>query len=157
MPSAAATPVSVLGVFRQVIEELHPQATAKSIDIGVTSEEDVSIALTEFDLQTLVRNLVDNAIKYNTSNGSVGVVLKPVRDRVELSVSDTGIGIPEEHLSRVFERFYRVDRSRNKQIGGTGLGLSIVKHSAETLGATVQLQSKLGIGTTVTVSFPAID
>ncbi|MBP6760800.1 MAG: two-component sensor histidine kinase, partial [Thauera sp.] len=63
-PSAAATPVSVLGVFRQVIEELHPQATAKSIDIGVTSEEDVSIALTEFDLQTLVRNLVDNAIKY---------------------------------------------------------------------------------------------
>ena len=108
-------------------------------------------------LEEIVQNLVDNAIKYNTSNGSVGVVLKPVGDRVELSVSDTGIGIPEEHLSRVFERFYRVDRSRNKQIGGTGLGLSIVKHSAETLGATVQLQSKLGIGTTVTVSFPSAD
>ena len=77
--------------------------------------------------------------------------------RVELHVSDTGIGIPEEHLSRVFERFYRVDRSRNKQIVGTGLGLSIVKHSAETLGATVQLESKVGIGTTVTVSFPALD
>ena len=71
-----------------------------------------------------------------------------------LSVSDTGIGIPEEHLSRVFERFYRVDRSRNKQIGGTGLGLSIVKHAAETLGATVLLESKLGIGTTVTITFP---
>jgi two-component system phosphate regulon sensor histidine kinase PhoR len=108
-------------------------------------------------LEEIVQNLVDNAIKYNTSNGSVGVTLKREDSRIELGVSDTGIGIPEEHLSRVFERFYRVDRSRNKQIGGTGLGLSIVKHSAETMDATVQLQSKLGIGTTVTVSFPAID
>ncbi|MPM52864.1 Alkaline phosphatase synthesis sensor protein PhoR [bioreactor metagenome] len=106
-------------------------------------------------LEEIVQNLVDNAIKYNTTNGSVGVSLHASGHMVTLSVSDTGIGIPEEHLSRVFERFYRVDRSRNKQIGGTGLGLSIVKHAAETLGATVQLESKLGIGTTVTITFPA--
>jgi two-component system phosphate regulon sensor histidine kinase PhoR len=107
-------------------------------------------------LEEIVRNLVDNAIKYNRKNGSVTLTLSETAGRAMLRVADTGIGIPEEHLSRVFERFYRVDRSRSKQIGGTGLGLSIVKHSVETHGATMKLESSIGKGTVVTITFPAV-
>ena len=148
--------VDLKAVCEDVCQRLLPQAEKAGVSLSVHCAA-ANVRGIPKVLEEVVQNLVDNAIKYNTSNGSVGVTLKRVDSRVELSVSDTGIGIPEEHLARVFERFYRVDRSRNKQIGGTGLGLSIVKHSAETMHATVQLQSKLGIGTTVTVSFPAID
>ena len=150
------TTVNLKEVCEDVCQRLLPQAEKAGVTLHVACAN-ASVCGIPKILEEIVQNLVDNAIKYNTSNGSVGVTLKQIGSRVEFSVSDTGIGIPEEHLARVFERFYRVDRSRNKQIVGTGLGLSIVKHSAETLGATVQLQSKLGIGTTVTVSFPAIE
>ncbi len=150
------TTVNLKEVCEDVCQRLLPQAEKAGVTLHVACAN-ASVCGIPKILEEIVQNLVDNAIKYNTSNGSVGVALKQIGSRVEFSVSDTGIGIPEEHLARVFERFYRVDRSRNKQIVGTGLGLSIVKHSAETLGATVQLQSKLGIGTTVTVSFPAIE
>ena len=150
------TTVNLKEICEDVCQRLQPQADKAGVSLNVSCA-DASVRGIPKILEEIVQNLVDNAIKYNTSNGSVGVTLKPNGSRVELSVSDTGIGIPEEHLSRVFERFYRVDRSRNKQIGGTGLGLSIVKHSAETLGATVQLQSKLGIGTTISISFPAVE
>jgi two-component system phosphate regulon sensor histidine kinase PhoR len=149
------TTVNMKTVCEEVCQRLQPHAEKAGVSLNVHCAEANVRGIPKM-LEEIVQNLVDNAIKYNTSNGSVGVSLKRIDSRVELSVSDTGIGISEEHLARVFERFYRVDRSRNKQIGGTGLGLSIVKHSAETMGATVQLQSKLGIGTTVTVSFPAI-
>ncbi len=150
------TTVNLKEICEDVCQRLQPQAEKAGVSLNINCAA-ASVRGIPKILEEIVQNLVDNAIKYNTSNGSVGVTLKPVNSRVELSVSDTGIGIPEEHLARVFERFYRVDRSRNKQIGGTGLGLSIVKHSAETLGATVQLQSKLGIGTTVTISFPSAE
>ncbi len=148
--------VDLKHICEDVCQRLQPQAEKAGVSLNVHCAK-ASVRGIPKMLEEIVQNLVDNAIKYNTSNGSVGVTLKEADSRVELTVSDTGIGIPEDHLSRVFERFYRVDRSRNKQIGGTGLGLSIVKHSAETMGATVQLQSKLGIGTTVTILFPAID
>ena len=148
--------VDLRAICEDVCQRLQPQAEKSGVTLQVNCDK-ASVRGIPKILEEIVQNLVDNAIKYNTSNGSVGVTLKQVGQRVELHVSDTGIGIPEEHLARVFERFYRVDRSRNKQIVGTGLGLSIVKHSAETLGATVQLESKVGIGTTVTVSFPALD
>jgi len=150
------TTVNLKDICEDVCQRMMPQAEKAGVSLQVNCAN-VSVRGIPKILEEIVLNLVDNAIKYNTSNGSVGVSLKNVGTRVELTVSDTGIGISDEHVSRVFERFYRVDRSRNKQISGTGLGLSIVKHSAETLGATVYLQSKLGIGTTVTVSFPAID
>jgi len=148
--------VDLKHICEDVCQRLQPQAEKAGVTLNVHCAQ-VSVRGIPKMLEEIVQNLVDNAIKYNTSNGSVGLTLKQANSRAELTVSDTGIGIPEEHLARVFERFYRVDRSRNKQIGGTGLGLSIVKHSAETMGAQVQLQSKLGIGTTVTISFPAID
>ena len=105
-------------------------------------------------LSTVMYNLLDNAIKYNRAGGSVRLTLRGDGEETVLSVADTGIGIPPEARERVFERFYRVDKSRSKEVGGTGLGLSIVKHAAAVLGAKVSLESTLGEGTTVTVRLP---
>ena len=100
-------------------------------------------------LSELVYNLCDNAIRYNRDGGSVNVLVRPG----ELTVRDTGIGIPKEHQDRIFERFYRVDKSRSKQTGGTGLGLAIVKHITERHGARIALSSRAGTGTEITVRF----
>ena len=102
----------------------------------------------------MLYNLLDNAVKYNPPGGTVRLTLRDDGDGTVLSVADTGIGIPPEARERVFERFYRVDKSRSKEVGGTGLGLSIVKHAAAVLGAAVSLESTLGEGTTVTVRLP---
>lgn len=102
----------------------------------------------------MIYNLCENAIKYNKENGSVKLTVSNEGEFSVLNVSDTGIGIPPEHQSRVFERFYRVDKSHYKEVGGTGLGLSIVKHSAMVHNAKIDLQSTLGKGTSVTVRFP---
>ncbi|MDR1693465.1 MAG: histidine kinase [Oscillospiraceae bacterium] len=106
-------------------------------------------------IDELLTNVIDNAIKYNRDGGSVSVELSKDGGFCKIAVRDTGIGIPEEAQSRVFERFYRVDPSRSKKTGGTGLGLSIVKHTAERHGGRVELCSSLGAGTTVTCWLPA--
>ncbi|HTP31484.1 MAG TPA: ATP-binding protein, partial [Candidatus Acidoferrales bacterium] len=104
--------------------------------------------------QALV-NLLDNAVKFNKPSGRVTV---RVNDRpgnpVEIRISDTGIGIPAEDLCRIFERFYRVDKARSRQVGGTGLGLSIVKHAIEQMDGTVAVESELGIGSSFLVTLP---
>ena len=102
----------------------------------------------------IIYNLCENAIKYNKDGGSVTVSTHPKNGGIELTVSDTGIGIPPEHQSRVFERFYRVDKSHSKATGGTGLGLSIVKHAVQYLGGQIDLTSRVGEGTKITVFFP---
>ena len=102
----------------------------------------------------IIYNLCENAIKYNKDGGSVTVSVHPKNGGIELTVSDTGIGIPPEHRSRVFERFYRVDKSHSKATGGTGLGLSIVKHAVQYLGGEIDLTSRVGEGTKITVFFP---
>ncbi len=102
----------------------------------------------------IIYNLCENAIKYNKDGGSVTVSVHPKNGGIELTVSDTGIGIPPEHQSRVFERFYRVDKSHSKATGGTGLGLSIVKHAVQYLGGQIDLTSRVGEGTKITVFFP---
>lgn len=99
-------------------------------------------------------NLTDNAVKYNRPGGSVSLRIEDAGAEAVLTVADTGIGIPEEHRERIFERFYRVDKSHSKEVGGTGLGLSIVKHAALILGAQIALDSTVGVGTTITVRFP---
>ena len=101
----------------------------------------------------IIYNLCDNAIRYNREGGNVWVSVKNNDGHIELSVRDNGIGIPKEHQSRIFERFYRVDKSHSKETGGTGLGLSIVKHAVEFHGGTIRLESTVGKGTTVTVIF----
>nr|WP_305119662.1 MULTISPECIES: ATP-binding protein [unclassified Ruminococcus] len=104
----------------------------------------------------LVYNLCDNAIRYNKHGGKVMLSVEPVGGKVVLAVEDTGIGIPSEHIDRVFERFYRVDKSRSKQTGGTGLGLAIVKHIAEQHEAKIDIESEHQKGTKITVSFKAL-
>ena len=105
-------------------------------------------------MEELLYNLCDNAIRYNKEGGSVKVILKNDEDGVRLQVKDTGIGIPQKSLDRVFERFYRVDKSRSKQTGGTGLGLAIVKHIVANHNAKIDISSEFGKGTTITVLFP---
>ena len=105
-------------------------------------------------LGEIVYNLCDNAVKYNRPGGEVTVEIREQSGAAVLSVADTGIGIPPEHQSRVFERFYRVDKSHSKAIGGTGLGLSIVKHGAQFHHAEIQMESEPGRGTKIILSFP---
>lgn len=106
-------------------------------------------------MEELVYNLTDNAIRYNNKNGSVDVTVKTVDDKVILRVKDTGIGIPKEHQERIFERFYRVDKSRSKSTGGTGLGLAIVKHIVARNNAQLDMDSEPGKGTDISVTFDA--
>lgn len=105
-------------------------------------------------LDELVFNLIDNAVRYNKTDGSVAVSVKNTEANIIFAVSDTGIGIPSEARDRVFERFYRVDKSRSKRDGGTGLGLAIVKRVAMLYGAEIRLESEENVGTTVSVRFP---
>ncbi len=105
-------------------------------------------------LYEVIYNLTDNAIRYNKVGGSVKISFSSKASALELKVEDSGIGIPAEHLSRVFERFYRVDKSHSRETGGTGLGLSIVKHAALYHHAEVDIKSEVGKGTAITVRFP---
>jgi two-component system phosphate regulon sensor histidine kinase PhoR len=113
--------------------------------------EAVQVMADEESLEQILDNLIDNAVKYTNSGGTVSVRWKMEGDRCRIEVEDTGIGIPQAHLARIFERFYRVDRARSRELGGTGLGLSIVKHLVQILGGTVSVSSRLGKGTTFTL------
>ncbi|MEN6419793.1 MAG: ATP-binding protein [Clostridiaceae bacterium] len=147
------TRVDLKAIVEEVCQRLQPQAQRADVSLACECESAEILGIPKI-LEEIAQNLVDNAIKYNRHPGNVQISLKKQGETATLRVTDTGIGISEEDRPRVFERFYRADRSRSKQIGGTGLGLSIVKHSAETHGAAVHLESQLGVGTTVTVAFP---
>ena len=107
-------------------------------------------------LEQILDNLVDNALKYTPEGGTVEVEWTRRGDDIVLEVRDTGIGIPEAELSRIFERFYRVDKARSRELGGTGLGLSIVKHLVQAMQGTVEATSVVGQGSTFTIHFPAL-
>jgi two-component system phosphate regulon sensor histidine kinase PhoR len=132
-----------------VVSVLREKANDNCVPIGITGER-LRITANKHMMDELLYNLIDNAIKYNKENGSVTVALSREDGFTKIAVSDTGIGIPKEHQSRIFERFYRIDASRNKKTGGTGLGLSIVKHIAAHHGGRVEIESVPGKGTTVT-------
>lgn len=137
----------------ETIRTLQPLADAKKVMLTWEGSPAGMRGIPQL-LEGIIYNLCDNAIKYNRENGSVSLEVKDVGDYIVLSVSDTGIGIAEEHTGRVFERFYRVDKSHSKEVGGTGLGLSIVKHAAKIHNAQIELQSVVDGGTTVTAKFP---
>ena len=143
-----AEQVDMLALAEDVIEILAPSAAEKNVKIDVTGSGFTTKGVRRM-LQEIIYNLCDNAVKYNIPGGSVRIHVAQNR----LTVSDTGIGIPAEHQSRVFERFYRVDKSHSKASGGTGLGLSIAKHAAAYHKAEIHLDSTPGKGTTVTVQF----
>lgn len=148
----ASEAVDLYDVAREVTEVLADSAAKKRVELQLRGDSCVIQGVRRY-LYEIVYNLCDNAIRYNKEGGKVTIELKQQDGNVVLSVSDTGIGIPAEHQSRIFERFYRVDKSHSKETGGTGLGLSIVKHAIAYHGGTIQLDSAVGKGTTITVTF----
>lgn len=146
--------IDLYALCQRVIDSLRPVAARQDIRFTLSGQH-VSLSGVEQLLQEMVYNLCDNAIKYNVPGGSVTVSVWQNGETITLSVVDTGIGIPYADQSRVFERFYRVDKSHSKEVGGTGLGLSIVKHAAQYHDAKLELQSEPGKGTAIAVSFRA--
>ncbi|MEG0614554.1 MAG: ATP-binding protein [Oscillospiraceae bacterium] len=144
--------VDISDCVNETLTLLTEKARAKNISI-ITDCCSAKIIGNRSYLNELVLNLADNAVKYNNENGEVKITLKDVGDSVYLTVKDNGIGIPKEHQERIFERFYRVDKSRSKLTGGTGLGLSIVKHIVQFHNAVISLKSDEGKGTEITVIF----
>ena len=145
-------PVDLYDLCAQSIERLSTVAARQSVTLELTGEH-AEIMGVEQLLKEMIYNLLDNAIKYNVPGGSVTASVRKSAGRTILSVADTGIGIPYAHQPRVFERFYRVDKSHSKEVGGTGLGLSIVRHAAQYHGERLELKSQPGKGTTITVTF----
>ena len=148
----ATESVDLYDVANEVVEILTVSAAKKQVELHLNGEPCVMNGIRRY-LYEIIYNLCDNAIRYNKDGGKVIVDLKNKDSNIILSVSDTGIGIPAEHQSRIFERFYRVDKSHSKETGGTGLGLSIVKHGVAYHGGKIKLESTVNVGTTITVCF----
>ena len=152
-----AEPVDVRGILMGVLARARRAARKKNINLNwrrFGRAADYTVYGDETQLTSMFNNLVDNAVKYTLPGGKVEVTGSSEEDRIVVSISDTGIGIPEQKLSRIFERFYRVDKDRSKATGGTGLGLSIVRHVAENHGGSVAVESAAGRGSTFTVYLP---
>ncbi len=148
----------VLGpVARRIAESHRDRAEAKGlryeVALGVLGEE-IVVRADEEAIRQLLDNLIDNAIKYTPEGGQVRVSARRGEGQVALEVADTGVGIPRDDLARIFERFYRVDKARSRELGGTGLGLSIVKHLVQSLGGSVGVTTRLGSGSRFTVGLP---
>ena len=146
-------PVDLLAVSQEAAENLQDAAAARGVTVGVTGQPAVIPGVRRL-IYEIVYNLCDNAIKYNRDGGRVDVTVAADADGSSITVADTGIGIAPEHQGRVFERFYRVDKSHSKASGGTGLGLSIVKHAVQYHHGRIELESAPGTGTTIRVVFP---
>ncbi len=145
--------IDLYTLAEKVIQSLVPQANTVCVALELSGVHGVLNGIPQL-LYSVIYNLCDNAIKYNHENGKVMVNIQNKNGMVILSVEDTGIGIAPEHQERIFERFYRVDKSHSKAVGGTGLGLSIVKHAAKIHNARVEVKSHVRKGTTVIVTFP---
>lgn len=145
-------PVDLYPVAKEAVEILSVSAAKKQVELQLNGSPCIINGIRRY-LYEIIYNLCDNAIRYNKEGGKVTVTLKQEDGKTVLSVADTGIGIPTEHQSRIFERFYRVDKSHSKETGGTGLGLSIVKHAVAYHGGTINLESTVNVGTTVTICF----
>jgi two-component system phosphate regulon sensor histidine kinase PhoR len=148
--------VDVAGVLGDIVEALGEKLSARAMKVEIAIDPGVEFIQTEpRALEYILRNLVDNAVKYTTEQGKVRVQVAPRDDGwLELRVTDNGSGIEETHLPRIFERFYRIDKGRSRDVGGTGLGLSIVKHFAEAIGGNVSVESELGVGSQFFVLLP---
>lgn len=149
--------INVSRSIEEIISSIMPIAEARNIGIQFVADEELTLRGSEDRFKQMMLNLIENAIKYSTSNGLVHIsaLLSAEENQIIVTIADQGIGIEEEHLSRLFERFYRVDKSRAAKAGGTGLGLSIVKHIANLFNAELQVKSKLNEGSQFIVLFPA--
>ena len=145
--------VSLKRIANEVMNEFEETAELKNVTLNVQSENDVCINGSERLLHDIIYNLCDNAIKYNKQDGNVDVSIYEEESYVYLVVEDNGIGISKEHHEKIFERFYRVDKSRSKKSGGTGLGLSIVKNAVKHHHGTIDMESELNKGTKIIIKF----
>lgn len=145
--------VDALSIAKEALEMVGPIAESRNISLTIKGEPAPLTSVHKL-LYDIIYNLCDNAVKYNKEGGFVKVNVKTAGDKVQVAVSDNGVGIAPADQSRVFERFYRVDKSHSRESGGTGLGLSIVKHAVAYLKGSISLESTLGKGTTITISFP---
>ena len=146
-------PVDLYMLLKNTVRELSGSAELAGVTLEISGESAMLTGIPQLH-NAILFNLLDNAIKYNYKGGHVTAAVENREHSVLLRVSDTGVGIPEAHQERIFERFYRVDKSHSKEVGGTGLGLSIVKHAAQILRADMKLSSIAGTGTTITIEFP---
>lgn len=146
-------PLELLEEARLIAEQLHGLALRRDVTVTVAGTPGRIVASKKI-VGEILHNLTDNAIQYNRPGGSVTITVSETEADATVSVRDTGIGIPQEELPRIFERFYRVDKSHSRELGGTGLGLSIVKHGAACHDAQLHVESTLGQGTEVTITFP---
>jgi two-component system phosphate regulon sensor histidine kinase PhoR len=139
--------------IRTTIAELLPTARQKNIDLTMEGDDGEVQGFGDKErLKQVMVNLIDNAIKYTPAGGRIAVTCREEGGGVRITVRDSGVGIPAEHLPRIFERFYRVDRERSREAGGTGLGLAIVKHIVEAHGSKVEIESEVGRGSTFSFS-----
>lgn len=146
--------VSVNEVLENIVRMLMPLAVERNVTVYYTGTDLVEVSTDKGKLSDIVMNLVENAIKYNVEGGWVKVSLDREPEKCCIRVSDSGIGIAESEKERVFERFYRADKQHSREIGGTGLGLSIVSEAVSLLGGTIELESRIGRGSTFTVKIP---
>ena len=149
--------VNIAPTVQRVLRMLSTIAEENGISILPQLEQDSPILILEDDLYQIIFNLVENGIKYNVPGGSLSILLSREEDNAVIKVADTGVGIPDDAIGHIFERFYRVDKARSRKSGGSGLGLSIVRNMVERNGGSIYVTSQSGQGTTFTVTFPVFD
>jgi len=147
-------PVSVRGALESALRTVESAARVRGVQLVCPGMENIQVLGNDLQLEQVFVNLLDNAVKFNRPGGEVQVDVRPTDGNVRISISDTGIGIPSGDLPRIFERFYRVDKARSREMGGTGLGLAIVKHVIEQMGGTVTVESRLGHGSRFLLTLP---
>jgi two-component system phosphate regulon sensor histidine kinase PhoR len=140
--------VEVVDVASRLLEDLAPRLEQHSLNASLGGDASARAFGDRRAIEQVLSNLLDNAVKYSDEGGTIDVTIDERSDRVEVTVADSGIGIPAADLDRVFERFYRVDKARSRALGGTGLGLSIVKHLVQGMGGDIRVASQLGKGST---------
>jgi len=154
-PEPEPGPIAVKGAVWSALHAVEPAARLRGLTLHSGAIPDAMILGYGIRFEQALLNLLDNAVKFNRENGEVSIeVSRQPGGRVEVSIRDTGVGIPALDLSRIFERFYRVDKARSRQVGGTGLGLSIVKHAIEQMNGTIAVESTLGKGSSFIISLP---
>ena len=148
--------ISVRGVLDSAVATVDSEARARDVQLIRENVENVFVSGSRLRLEQALLNLMANAIKFNRTGGEVRVSARESDSQVAIQIADTGVGIPSQDLPRIFERFYRVDKARSREVGGTGLGLSIVKHVVERMNGQVKVESQLGKGSTFTVLLPSV-
>jgi two-component system phosphate regulon sensor histidine kinase PhoR len=154
-PALKLQTIAIRKSIESAVSAVDSVAKERGVQIIVSEVPDVGIRVDPTNLDHVLLNLLDNAVKFNHLGGDVHItVAQPSPDELRIEVKDTGVGIPSEEISRIFERFYRVDKARSKAVGGTGLGLSIVRHAVEQMGGKITVTSQLGCGSCFILTLP---